>query len=615
MTTETTPAGPESAAGGPEYSMQGLQRHLWAVVLAGSLFALVVLLHGLVPGLRQPTVQSHLGQGAVDCLRREGLGALDLRCDRVGLPVGQPFLSGLPQTYLALFVSFLPGVGGGAARTVVDVVIDAASFAACFALARRCGAARVPAIFAAFIYLASLSIIHINGFAATFNGFVLLPVSLLVTLWVIDMVEAEQPLQRWAPLALVSSLVFVFTDGYAFVMACLLSSALIGSWALSTGLPVATRLRTIGAVAAIALLAVIAYRIYVPGSAYSAGLPIDVFRSMGADAATFVLPQHTSWWADATGATVDFAGGWGDRSAYRSNYLGIVAVAVASVVLFHCRKNWILRALAAAAIASLLLSLGPSLKLWSLSPTDDGPVGERYYMPASEARLGLPTSWLYEFLPGFSDMRATYRWVVVVVVVIAISASIGVSLLWQRGRRVAAALVGVLVLVDLAPNIPAILESNRGWDRQYEEFVRGPGGEFPNLVLSGERVLFLPAGNDFLANALIGRTESTSYNVGIDKNAAYSQSHWPTDVATAAAAFGGEGSRDAAASALGESVDVIVVPYFSLRDNAIVWPVSDEVRLGIRDSAESFRTDARFQVLDGNWFSMIRLDTKAGSGE
>src|SRR5690606_33141798 len=105
-------------------------------------------------------------------------------------------------------------------------------------------------------------------------------------------------------------------------------------------------------------------------------------------------------------------------------------------------------AVAVAGLVALVLSLGPALKV----ARETTPIEPRWDVPLSETTMWLPTSLLYEHVPAFSSMRATYRSFTVTRLALVAGASIGLmAVMESRGRRVAAVLAALLV-VEMTPN-------------------------------------------------------------------------------------------------------------------------------------------------------------------
>lgn len=577
------------------------------IVAAGS-FLVVLALHGLLPGQSQPTIHHHFGTGAIECLRTGGWQSLRGTCERVGLPVGQPFITGGALYVAGVPFAVLPFIDSSTANTIVQILTDLGGFVGGYLLARRLGAYRLPAIMAGFGYVASLTVVYMNGYISTFNGFVLLPLHAFLAVAAMTSIDTRHHQARWIVALLASTAGLAFIEGYAWVAGAMLTGVFWLFWAANRDLPPLIRRRGIATYVGTVAISAMAYTFYVPGDAYRPRESIDFFRSMGVDVATLVVPQRTLWWARSTGVHADFSAGWGDASAYRANYLGFFLLALAVVAL--ARKGWRSPAgpLAVAGFAALLLSLGPSLKVYDLSTRDLAEQPTAYLMPADQATTGLPTTLMYEHLPGFNSMRATFRWIAVTVLCLFQLGALALTRLWRADRRPLALGLGVLALVEVFPDAPTIYKSLQGQRDQIVQWEDegGPVVELDELLRPEERVLFLPASNDFLANELAVRSDTYTYNVGGDKNYFYARDNWPESIQIAIATFGAENGPAAAAVAMQADADAIVFPFFNLRDNALIWPPSPEQVAEFRERAASYADETLFDVEIGDWYMVIR---------
>jgi hypothetical protein len=171
------------------------------------------------------------------------------------------------------------------------------------------------------------------------------------------------------------------------------------------------------------------------------------------------------------------------------------------------------------------MSLGPSLKYNATN------VGNQDFAPdggMSAKRTILPTgsAVLSQYIPGFKNMRVSFRWLV-----LSVAASwLLLVLLFASNRKrqqQLAVILALLVLVLNMPNLP----------RKWKIFKHYQGQPFsvdtqllPSLekdLHKGELVAFVPTGNDCLVNYIASRLDIHSYNTGGDKNLIYARNHWP----------------------------------------------------------------------------------------
>ncbi|MDB2643183.1 hypothetical protein N9Y37_01910 [Luminiphilus sp.] len=149
-------------------------------------------------------------------------------------------------------------------------------------------------------------------------------------------------------------------------------------------------------------------------------------------------------------------------------------------------------------------------------------------MPAKYAVTNTGSRIISEKLPGFKNMKASYRWLGLalfgfwsVLVVIASR---------DNKRKVVALSCACLFAVSVLnlPHLNRKLHKDQGNRESFLHLASELVGELIGLVTVGEQVVFLPYGNDFVANFLFPRFGLKSCNVGDDKNLQLAQESWPS---------------------------------------------------------------------------------------
>ncbi len=572
---------------------------------------LVLELHGFAPGRAQPQIFMLTSIGTIECLHRAGLSVLHSWCGSIGYPLGAPMLTGGPQLYLGWLLSFVPGVDAWRAHQLSHGLMDIVSLVAGFRLMRRWGAPFLIALTTSTAYLTSISLLYLNGFAYTFTGFVLFPAYLLAMLALLRLYDAR----RWLAAAagsLALAVVMAFTDGYGYVAAGVLLGAFGLQWVLRSESPVRVRLTGVAVWAVANAAALVAYVAYVPGPRKQFGVPIGVFRAFGLDVWTLVVPQPALWWPSWIGWHVTVPQLWGDGSNIFANYAGFVTVALVVWYLLRGRDEAVrpARALALAGAVALVLSLGPSLKVDDVAAVRANDISD------AVTTLPLPPlRWLYRHVPGLNDMRATYRWFIATRFVLVFVAGLAVAALWRDRRtavRAGAILVGALALAETLPNIPAHLDRGRQAARFVAHVHATLIPELQRLVRPGDRVLVLPAANDFLATALVPFTRGSSFNIGGDKNYVLARREWPLAVRTATRAYAKPDAADRICDAFrANALDVVVLPFVSFSRGAVAFPPPPDVSGALKAEATRLAADPRFTAETANW--MLSLRPRAGA--
>jgi hypothetical protein len=584
----------------------------WLIGVGGVVaLGLVLLAHGALPGYINDQSTAYLTEGAIKCEHGLGLHMAITRCHAYGNPLGYPLLINVPVIILGAVLMWLPGVGAGTAYWLSLAIFDAVALAGGYGLGRRIGAGRALALWSAFVYLVSPTVIGMRAFPGTFSGYALLPIYALADLFLFD--ELVRPRSRRMALVVAAYAALrafvLFMDGYSFVLSAVVSGCLWIAWSWRRGRGRRAWLPAAVLVAA-NVFAYVLYNINSPGAFPDNDLAL--LRSMGLDMVSLVKPTMYVWFAHIGGFSWNATGLWGDGTNVTYNYIGFVSVALAVLALWRTRERYAL-AFAAAGLLALVLSLGPALKVDSRDLTPSGRPGTLtpYLMPANQATAELPWDHLFTALPGIKSMRATYRWFGLTRLSLILLAALGIERLARRKHlrwRALAVIAAVAATFELLPNYSFLLGYYRSNARQMDQATRVLGGELRALTKPGERVFFLNydgTHNDFIVNYLAPFANLRAYNAGGDKDALFAEMHWPADV------FKLAGARVAPAvvyDALKEgNLDAVILPYFHLRWTAYQWPpLAQDQSLAHRAFAPLLR-DPRLRVEQRGWLATVRL--------
>jgi hypothetical protein len=585
---------------------------IWLIAALGVVaLGLVLLAHGVLPGYVNDQSTAYLTEGAIKCEHALGLHIVSTRCHAYGDPLGYPLLINVPVILLGAVLMWLPGVGAGTAYWLSLASFDAVALAGGYGLARRLGASRAVALWAAFLYLVSPTIIGMRAFPGTFSGYALLPAYALADLFLFD--ELTRPRSRRLAVVVVAYALLrgfvLFMDGYSFVLSALISVCLWIAWAWRQA-----RGRRAWLVAAVLLaanaFAYVLYNVNSPG-AFPAN-KLGLLRSMGLDVVSLFKPTAYLWFAHIGSFSWNPAGLWGDGTNVTYNYIGFVSVALAVFALWRTRQRYAL-AFAAAGLIALVLSLGPAVKIDSrnVAPAGRPTTVTPYLMPSSQATAELPWDHLFSALPGVKSMRATYRWFGITRLALVLLAALGVERLARRKEtrwRALAVIAAAAATFELLPNLPFLLGYYRSNARQMDRATAVLGAELRALTKPSERVFFLNydgTHNDFIVNYLAPFARLRAYNAGGDKDAIFAESHWPSDVFNLAGATVTPG---AVYTALRQgNLDAVILPYFHLRWTAYQWPPLAQDRTLAQRAFAPLLHDPRLRVEQRGWLATIRL--------
>jgi hypothetical protein len=566
----------------------------------------ILAMYGFLPGMSQVPLTAIFGTGAIQCLHDQGISSLWTWCMSLGLPVGAPRLTGLPEVYFGWLVSYVPGVDAWTAHQVSKAACFTVAMLGGFLLLRRWGIARWIALGAVVAYLSSVSLVVLNGYPYTLVGYAMVPAFAWATLKSLDHFQAAR-VARALMMAVGLSLVMVFTEGYAFFGFVLVAGCLTLGWGVARVRAGCWREALLGVGSWLAAMAgsAVLYAVWVPGDAYSTDVPLEYFGLLGVDLATLIAPSSRFLFPGALGIEPPRIEVWGD--AVSANFLGYLTVVLGVVFLAlvwrgrrQADHHAELLAIGVAGVVALILSLGPTLRAGQVDAGLDASL------------LTLPTAWLYESVPGLSDMRATHRWLIISRLAVIFMAAAGLNLVWERRRNgswrsvAAVAVVGVFALLETAPSIRGVIGEREGSVDLVAHLRDGIVAEAGVLLHEDELVLMLPSVNDFLANYLVPMAGARSYNVGGDKNYYLSTGVWPADVLAARDHYYQPDAADYICRTLNDSVEAVVLPYMDPYAGPLLR-VPDVAAAEARTQfARSLAGDARFVADVGEWMVVVR---------
>jgi hypothetical protein len=308
-------------------------------------------------------------------------------------------------------------------------------------------------------------VVH-QGYSMVALGMVLLPTYLLTYINYAETNYSKRKLFA-AALLFLATLVSSFMDGYTFIM----FAAATGLWALQRFVKLRhlrSLLVDLGVLGAVFGASYALYALYI-GKPSFASHPMSTFAGWGADVFYMIFPSSGMHFIpDSLNVSVSRSSDahFGDGSVWTSTYLLPVFILVAFVALSVNLKKSIQAALPLVLISifALWMSLGPSLKVDFQKPEGvaSASIGEEYGL--------LPTGnqFISEHLPGFSTMRASYRWVSLGSLGMLGAVAIVSPLLSKRNRKVLIAL-SLAALVVYSPNPVVSFEEKRGRFNQAEQ--------------------------------------------------------------------------------------------------------------------------------------------------
>lgn len=582
-----------------------------------SVVVFVLLLHGAVPGLLAPTLgQAIWTTGFAQSFANEGL--FTIHASNFGIPEPAAMSFGLAGGWPAsIFIEAgMNPIDAYVSMTATWLLI---AYYFCFSLARWFGLSITMATLGALAWLTlPVTWAHAN-YSMLMLGIALLPFYFYCVIrFFCPGPNASHPKLsayswKFFWLLLVACVISVFMDGYSFMMFASGSALIALMFLLSkySDIRVLGRAKLPGYVFCFGT-AYALYAAYIGKSGFKEAT-LDFFRGWAVDLMYLLYPtEGVHWFWDWVGLSIPRSEQlhFGDASVWTTTFSAVlIAGAVLSVLSVKLlSKNirfWVLT-FGLISLFGFYMSLGPSLKIDVTKPQDQQLTRS---MPARFGSLSTGSGLLSSYLPGFKNMRASYRWVALgsmgaLLVILAVAAT-------SRVNRRAALLSGLVLLLLIVSNLPDVRSSYRGDYRHRQMFLQIENefvGALDTATKRGEKVAFLPWGNDFLVNYSAAKAGVYAFNIGGDKNLVEARKHWPLEMSGAWATVPTEDvTREVLELLATSTADVVVMTYTDLLWGAHEWPHTWGRREEVASQVHRLDSSGLFRIEDGKYFATIRL--------
>lgn len=593
-----------------QYSSQRKLVMKW--LMPGICLSLALALNGALPFVSLSTLgQSVLVVGYPISFINDGI--LTLHPVNMGFPSDNPMTTMLaPSLIMEIFL--LVGIFPADAFALSHLTFITFGFYGAYSLARRFDVPRPLAGLHALLWFCFPIVWASSGYSHLQFGFSWLPFAMYSCVLLLD---APRPIDLPSKLTLylaclvyfLATLVMAFTDGYCFVIFALAASLIIGCNLLFR---VNGRRKIVFSAALVHVLSFAAsyllYSTYIGKSEFESD-SLNFFRGWGLDITYALWPTRgMHWFWDVLGLSEvrTEAANFGDASVWMSTFM-LPALLLA---IYHGikvkSKLPLFVGMFAAALVGFYLALGPSLKL-----NTHRPEGMSRGIPDGYLSVSTGTAYLSSHVPGFKNMRASYRWVGLSYFGLWGIILIGMASQGKQKGRMDAVLLSTTILLYL-PNLPNHLSSkhhNREMFKHIESDLVAP---MKKDFHAGEIIAFAPYGNDFLSNYLAPRVNFISYNVGGDKNVESAIQHWPATLRDLPKShidntFGAKILHLLAK----DDVDTVVIPYIDLLNAAHNWPSPLVLRDTVLPTEEYLRASGLVQVQVRPFYSVIRLNSRS----
>ncbi|MBZ9744874.1 hypothetical protein LB516_06405 [Mesorhizobium sp. CO1-1-7] len=394
----------------------------------------------------------------------------------------------------------------------------------------------------------------------------------------------------------------VFMDGYSFMMFASGAAALL---LVSFVCPSAERrqilYRCSPVISASFAVSYLLYTIYIGRGGFD-GEDLDFFRAFGSNLEFFFIPTRGYMLVpDLLGfsAVRQENQYFGDGSVFNATFALILIIAAIFSLATKASDVRLKLAFLLVCFCGFYMALGPSFKLNVLRPEGIGPL-----MPLQYAPWRTGTELLSTYLPGFSNMRASYRWVA-----LGMFGAWALLALHVASHRVQSGITITIILTGIAFNIPTRAAITA--DVNSREAIAGIDDYVENLrpiFRPGEKVAFLPFGNDFFANYMASKLDIQTYNIGGDKNLAVAMADWPdTMLAFEPGKAGPEFGKKILRLLSKKDAEVAAIPYIDLLWAAHQWPYPREHFDELQPYIEELQSSGIVDVTRTDNFAFLRL--------
>jgi hypothetical protein len=575
-------------------------------VPAGPLLAWI---HGFTPWQVSSLDAWYTQVGDIQCGAKYARALLSGVCPVAGVPAGQEYGNGWPITVAGAAIARITGMSAVAAWTILAAVMMGVATYGMLKLGARLGLGPAARSVAAVLFLCSPTLFGMRYFGSTLWGMLLVPAACWAQLKAADWLTARRAV--FVPVLLawtVGVFALLATDGYGFVLTqtatgiVLLAGFRLRQLARSIIRPGGFLVANVGGY--------LLYRTFLTNALALPASDIGLFRAMGMDLVTFVWPSKYQWWLpDAHAITPGDL--WGDGTNAAFNFVGwtLAILGIVGVVAVWRRRNARMWTWIGIGVLAFVMALGPSLKIDATRAAVTGvPTYEDYLMPPEAATATLPTQLLYEHVPGLSQLRATYRWMVLVRLTEAVLGAYGLQALARRGRRwkIGAMTLGALALVEIAPSTGIMPENGAEVLREVDEHVvKAIDAALPDNTMAVVAPGAAEA-NDYLAAYLATGAHLRLFNVGGDKALRTVMPQWPEEITHLILDLGDYPELVVETLEI-TSADAVIVPRFLTRIGASPWPPRPEVIERGDEAVASLTGDPRLSVADYEYFAVVTL--------
>lgn len=543
-------------------------------------FLLVIFVYGAIPFLMIPTLgQTIWSMGFSQSLASGRL--FDFYTHDFGIPTPAAIAFGLAGVWPASLLIRLGIPAVDAYSTMAALWLALAMYSA-YQIAHRFGTTRYAALLGAVAWMTMPIIWKHAGYSMLSMGMALLSFYFLAAfqLFLIKIGTTRISLSAIVTY-FAATIISVFMDGYTFMMFAV-GSSLILLYSIFTRPDIRTTLIkfAIPLQALSFLTAYLLFSTYIGKSSFDA-YTMDFFRGWGLDLSTLVIPtKGVLWLPDVLGLSIKRTDElyFGDESVWVTTF-GLPVLLLGLIAWWSVRRqSTIATGVLFVAIVGFYMALGPSLKINSTKPESlqiSLPRHASALMPAEFAIMPTGNAWISETLPGFNVMRASYRWSTLGFFALWFLVMLRISRNDKKNRGLWLLGLSVLILCNL-PDLQKRWHEGRDYRAMFKEIDHDLVSVLSQQIRPGEKVAFIPWGNDFIANYIAPAAGFRTLNIGGDKNLVAAQAGWSPEMITLGGVIDFDRAKTAIRMLINGTADVLIVPYFNMQWSPQMWPCLEQ---------------------------------------
>ncbi|MDW6091564.1 hypothetical protein SBX64_03205 [Vibrio rhizosphaerae] len=372
------------------------------------------------------------------------------------------------------------------------------------------------------------------------------------------------------------------------------------------------------------VIAYIFYSKYI-GKSYFVPSSLDFFRAWGVDLSFTFLPSRGVYWLwDLLHISKErtLEHNFGDASVWTTTFI-LPMIILCCISIFkgnpfgiilkgNKSENVLTYSLIIIVFTSFYMALGPSFKFFSYRPSDMSAL-----MPSDFALFPTGTSWISKYVPGFNNMRASYRWISLCyfslwfIVLIVLSR--------KKSSEKTIAFFILLNIISNQPNLIKMHDYHVDLEKQYNEINNDILKPLSLDLHQGDIVAFLPYSNDFLVNYLSSFLQIKSFNIGGDKNLNMSKAYWPKYMSGFSyATIDDRFEYRLKMVLLSMEAEKVVIPYVDFLKGAHSWnekEIQEDDLNKLLYTVSNLENDKNFIVKKRKLYSVISLSNEMNSSE